>query len=161
MIRYLLAFLVAAAAVHAATVWYLPRLAMNTAMDRLASIGAATNQIAHVPPTDENSRRVVRPSPDLLYSICLLDVSNGPVRVRAADWGGYMSLAVFSGNTDNVFTRNDTEIDGDIEITIGDGGDVDLGSATGIALIRRLAPDEDTIAEADAVRRSRDLCDEV
>lgn len=163
MIRYLLAFVIVAFIVHAATVWYLPRLAMNTAMDRMSSIGAATNRIAHVPPTDETSRRVVRPSPDLLYSLCLLDVSNGPVRVQAADWGGYMSLAIFNGATDNIFARNDTQSEGDLTVTIGQGdeADIDLGSTRGIALIRRLAPDDETIATADAIRRERDVCEAI
>lgn len=160
MMRYVLTFLIVAAAVHAATVWYLPRLAMNTAMDRMASIGARENSIAHVPPTDETSRRVVRPSPDLLYSLCLLDVSNGPVQVRAGDWDGYLSLSVFSGNTNNIFTLNDSQAEDDIDVTIGrgDGVDVDLQSSRGIALIRRLAPDPERVAEADVIRRETDLC---
>ncbi|WP_420434132.1 DUF1254 domain-containing protein [Hyphobacterium sp.] len=161
MIRLIAAFLIVAASVHTATVWYLPRLAMNTAMSRLENLGGQANTWLHVPPTDETSRRVVRPSPDLLYSVCLLDLSDGPVRLRAADWGNYTSLSLFSGNTDNVFARNEDEAGGDIEITVADGpgAEVDLGSASGIALIRRLAPDDTRIEAADAVRRSRDMCE--
>jgi uncharacterized membrane protein len=161
MIRLLAAFLVIAAAVHAATVWYLPRLAMNTAMSRLESLGGETNRWLHVPPTDETSRRVVRPSPDLLYSVCLLDLDEGPVRIRAADWGGYASLSLFAANTDNVFARNDRQAEGDIEITVanGAGADIDLGTARGVALIRRLAPDPASIAAADDIRRSADVCE--
>ncbi|WP_421788029.1 DUF1254 domain-containing protein [Hyphobacterium sp.] len=163
MIRILLVFSVIATAVHAATVWYLPRFAMDTAMSRLEAAGGETNSWLHVPPTDETSRRVVRPSPDLLYSVCLLDVSEGPVRVQAADWGDFTSLSLFASNTDNIFARNDRQTSGDIEIVVADGadGEVDLGGQTGIALIRRLAPDADRIAAADAVRRARDVCEPV
>jgi uncharacterized membrane protein len=162
MIRFLLGFLLVAVSAHAATLWYLPRLAMNTAMSRLEASGPA-NQWIHVPPTDETSRRVVRPSPDLLYSVCLLDLSDGPVRIRAADWGDYMSLSLFAANTDNVFARNETRAGGDIEIEVsaGQGGDVVLGSDRGIALIRRLAPDDARIARADTVRRENDICEAV
>lgn len=163
MIRYLAVFILAAAGVHAATVWYLPLLAMNTAMARFEESGIPANEIAHVPPTDETSRRVVRPSPDLLYSVCRLDLSEGPVHVRAADWGGYVSLSLFAANTDNIAAINDSGIDGDIGLTIanGDGADIDLGSARGIALIRRLVTDPETLSRADSIRRQGDSCERI
>ena len=162
MIRYFLAFILVAAGLHAATVWYLPRLAMKTAMARFEDSGMAANTIAHVPPTDETSRRVVRPSPDLLYSVCMLDLSDGPVRIRAAGWDGYMSLSLFAANTDNIAAFNDSQIAGDIDVTIVQSGDagVALGSERGIALIRRLAADDAAIARADTARREGDLCGE-
>jgi uncharacterized membrane protein len=161
MIRFLIAFLAIALGSHAMSVWYLPRLAMNTAMARMEAIGAQANTIAHIPPTDETSRRVVRPSPDLLYSICLLDLADGPVRIRAADWGGYLSLSLFAANTDNVFARNDGDVDGDIDVTVANSGDVDvlLGSTRGIAIIRRLATDPVALARADEIRRNNDMCE--
>ncbi|WP_394692754.1 DUF1254 domain-containing protein [Hyphobacterium sp.] len=161
MIRHLLAFVLLAASVHAATLWYLPRLAMNTAMSRLETVGATPNTIVHVPPTDETSRRVVRPSPDLLYSVCLLNLSDGPVQIRAADWGGYMSLSLFSGNTDNVAAVNETQTDGDIILSVSDGAgaDIDLGSPRGIAIIRRLVTNGDALARADSIRRQDDSCE--
>jgi uncharacterized membrane protein len=163
MIRYLMAFILVAAGIHAATVWYLPRLAMTTAMARFEDTGMAANTIAHVPPTDETSRRVVRPSPDLLYSVCMLDLSDGPVRIRAAGWDGYMSLSLFAANTDNIAAFNDSQIAGDIDVTIVQSGDagVALGSERGIALIRRLAADDAAIARADTARREGDLCEGV
>jgi uncharacterized membrane protein len=161
MIRYIMAFLAIGLGVHALTVWYLPRLAMNTAMSRMDAIGAQVNAIAHIPPTDETSRRVVRPSPDLLYSVCALDLSNGPVRIRAADWGGYLSLSLFSANTDNVFALNDSEVEGDIDVLVARGGesDVALGSTRGIAIIRRLATDPLALTRADEIRRNNDVCE--
>ncbi|MEE2525969.1 DUF1254 domain-containing protein [Hyphobacterium sp. HN65] len=161
MIRHILAFILLAAGVHAATIWYLPRLAMNTAMSRLEAQGAGLNTFIHVPPTDETSRRVVRPSPDLLYSVCLLDLSEGPVQIHVAGWGDYVSLSLFAGNTDNVFAVNESSGEGDIAVSVtnGDGADVDLGSERGIAIVRRLAPDAGRIAAADAARRSGDLCE--
>lgn len=163
MIRLLAAFILVAAGVHAATVWYLPRLAMNTAMASFEESGITANEIVHVPPTDETSRRVVRPSPDLLYSVCMLDLSGGPVRIRAAGWDGYMSLSLFAANTDNVAAFNNSQINGDISVTIGQTGvtGVALGSERGIALIRRLAADDASMARADAVRRQGDICEEM
>jgi uncharacterized membrane protein len=163
MIRHFLVFITLVAGFHVITLWYLPRLAMNTAMSRMEAVGAASNTIAHIPPTDETSRRIVRPSPDLLYSICLLDLSEGAVRLRAADWGGYMSLSLFAGNTDNVAAINETQIEGDIELTVADNGraDIDLGSTRGIAIIRRLVTNPEALASAEAIRRQDDSCEAV
>lgn len=163
MMRAFLAFLAIVFATHAITVWYLPRLAMSTAMSRLEALGGEANQIIHVPATDETSRRVVRPSPDLLYSVCLLDLSDGPVRLRSADWGGYMSLSLFAANTDNVFSVNELQVDGNIDLTVSNGatGDVDLGSMRGIAIIRRLATSEESLRQAQAIRADGDSCEQV
>ena len=47
---------------------------------------------------------MVRPSPDLAYASCVYDLSKGPilVDVPATPGGGYVSVSVFAGNTDNV-----------------------------------------------------------
>lgn len=62
---------------------------------------------------DHTSRGVVRPSPDLIYTICIFDVSEGPVLLSAPVQDSYVSLSGFAANTDNFFAINDSKIQSD------------------------------------------------
>lgn len=53
--------------------------------------------------------RIVRSSPDLLYSTCAFRMKDGPLRVRAPASPGYMSVSFFGHNTDNFFAINDQQ----------------------------------------------------
>lgn len=59
------------------------------------------NQISHVDLSDADSDFVVRPSPDLLYSICLYDLSAGPLQISGQVPDSYWSLQFYAMNTDN------------------------------------------------------------
>lgn len=56
------------------------------------------------------SKAIVRPSPDLLYTVCLFDLERGPLRVRAPVQDSYLSVSGYADNTDNFFALNDREI---------------------------------------------------
>jgi uncharacterized membrane protein len=56
--------------------------------------------------------RIVRPSPDLLYSLAVFDLSGGPIRITAPVLDSYVSLSLYAGNTDNFFVTNDRRLDG-------------------------------------------------
>lgn len=63
-------------------------------------------------PTPEN-QPIVRPSPDLVYSTCPYDLSDGPVVVSVTPVPGrYSSLSIFDARTDVVFVRNDQQAKG-------------------------------------------------
>ena len=53
--------------------------------------------------------RVVRSSPDLLYSICAFKMSEGPLKISAPAIDSYMSVSMFAHNTDNFFSINDQQ----------------------------------------------------
>ena len=107
---------------HLLTVWALPRLIMREAMARIAQ---ETNSQAraqaraqgwpqaatgvYLPPsTDHTQRRIVMPSPDLLYATCALDLSKGPVRITTeVAHPRYWSVALYGANSDNFFVVND------------------------------------------------------
>lgn len=60
-------------------------------------------------PTPEN-QPIVRPSPDLAYSTCPYDLSDGPVEISVTPVPGrYSSLSIFDARTDVVFVRNDQQ----------------------------------------------------
>jgi uncharacterized membrane protein len=96
---------------HLALVWATPRLIMRHVMNSPEAIEMnMLNNAAFPPPVDASSRRVVMPSPDLLYSVCVFDVSKGPVRVTAQPGlKTYWSIALYGSNSDNFFVINDRE----------------------------------------------------
>ena len=99
---------------HLLTVWALPRLIMREAMARIAQETAAQGAPraatgAYLPPsTDHTQRRIVMPSPDLLYATCALDLSKGPMHITAeVAHPRYWSVALYGANSDNFFVVND------------------------------------------------------
>ncbi len=99
--------LVLAVAVHVAAVYAVPRYIMAKAMDRLGSY-VGVNRALPAPRASAASRTVVRPSPDLLYTLCVYDLSQRPLRVTAhALPESYWSVSLYAANTDNYFVLND------------------------------------------------------
>lgn len=164
--RWLALTLAVAVVAHLGAVWAAPYLLMRVATERL-QMGSEEriNSMRQPNRVTEAARAVVRPSPDLAYSICTFDLSQGPLRLRAAAWDDYMSLSIFAANSDVVFVRNDRQSAGAIEITLaldgqqvpGDREVVRSPSRTGIALVRRLAPDEARF-NAATVAAAGDIC---
>ena len=103
---------------HLLTVWALPRLIMREAMARIAQETNAQARAqgwpqaatgVYLPPsTDHTQRRIVMPSPDLLYATCALDLSKGPVRITTeVAHPRYWSVALYGANSDNFFVVTD------------------------------------------------------
>ena len=145
-----------------------PNLLMAGAMKKISANGRGVNQFVFGPRVTEASRQVVRPSPDLLYSTCVYDLSKGPLRVHEAPWTNYVSLSVFQANSDNIFVMNDRQSPGGIDIVLAKKGQatppgarvVISPSDKGIILDRRLAPTEDAFQKADQARRA-DVCETI
>ena len=139
-----------------------PRLLMAAAARRLAATGG-TNAFAHGPLATAASRAVVRPSPDLAYSSCVVDLSDGPVRVGVPPLPArYWSLSVFDARTDVAFVANNVERGGQpIAVVLARPGQVVPPGSTvvtlkddrAIALIRALVDDRAGFPAIDAARR--------
>ena len=152
-----LTLLATAILVHLLVVWATPRLIMNRLMSGPAAQAMnMRNQAAFPPAVDATARRVVMPSPDLLYSVCVFDVSEGPVRIAAnPNLKSYWSIALYAANSDNFFVVNDRKSAGkpvDIWLVspggspgirpIPDGAQVVVSpSKTGFLLMRVLTGD--------------------
>lgn len=97
--------------VHGLTVWFLPRAIMVAVLKGSASQTMETvNGVVLPPPVTASSRSIVMPSPDLLYSLCRFDLSNGPMHITAnPQHPKYWSLALYAANSDNFFVRNDQQ----------------------------------------------------
>lgn len=154
-----------AALVHWAAIAYAPELIMDRVLAARAEQDSQTT--AHAERATAASRRIVRPSPDLLYSTCLFDVSRHPLKVMtAAPTGTYWSVAFYAANTDNFFVLNDTQTQGNpATIVIAGRGQavppqgpgvivVSAPSDKGLVLFRTLINNEARLSELDQQRRA-------
>jgi uncharacterized membrane protein len=154
------AFIVAAVAAHFITLAIIPRRLMKKIMSRLP-----VNAIRRERRPDANSRSVVQPSPDLVYTNVCYDVSKTPILLTApvpAD--NYWSVSIFQANSDNFFVINDRQIKNNpfklLLIKRGKkvGAPADtlvVASPTdkGILLIRHLVVSDDKLDEVKALSR--------
>ena len=150
------------AAAFYGALWATPRVLMHVAMERLGEAGGV-NTLFHAPPSTHESRTVVRPSPDLAYSICVFDLSKGPIRL-IADYpeGVYWSVSAYAANTDNFFVANDQTTNGPPARFVFDikplGNEVTVSpTAKGVILLRHHIPDPAMVPTINA-RRANGAC---
>ncbi len=172
-LQWLAAVAVLAVVFHFAIVWAVPRVIMSAAMTKIGGEGAL-NTFSHPPRATDTARAVVRPSPDLAYSICILDLSAGPVRIEVPASAPYTSLALYSSVTDNYFVRNNREDEGlrdgeTIGLVVTGPGDeapaelpegfaaVASPTAKGLALVRRVIENDEAMPRLDEIR-SHSVC---
>jgi len=162
--KYVLGALIIAVLVHLAAIVAIPRVLMNVAMERIGAAGANAWHMSDR--VTAASRTIVRPAPDFAYSVCVFDLSQGPVVITATPWDDYWSLSLYAANSDNFFVIDDREAHNGAEITLvrqgaahpeGASMVTESPSARGIALIRRLAPTPSTYDAAKAVA-VEDVC---
>lgn len=162
--RWTVAVFVFAAGLHALTIYSLPSLIMDRAESRLLKAGEM-NAAIHAPRVNSDSRGVVRPSPNLLYSLCVYNLEAGPLRVSSPVPEGYWSLSIYNNNTDNFFVLNDRQAGGDkVEFLLigpesrADNPNnlplIDAPTNDGIVLMRSLIGDEGGFPELDALRKN-------
>lgn len=110
----ILTLLATASLVHVLAIWAAPYLIMQILMNGpTARTMNMQNQAAFPPPVTAAARSVVMPSPDLLYSVCAYDTTNGPVHITANPrLPSYWSIALYAANSDNYFVVNDRKAQG-------------------------------------------------
>lgn len=156
-----LGLIVAGATCYAGLI-FTPDVLMRAAIGRVSEGGFG--RFSHAPLADATSRRIVRPSPDLAYSSCPYDVSQGPLLIDAVPVAApYWSLSIFDSRTDTVFVRNGGQAQGKpFRVVIArDGQPVPAGyeavrvkGARGIALVRILVADRASFPTLDRARRA-------
>jgi len=161
---WIVATLIVAVAVHLASVTLLPHLIMQRTMQVIGGRGGANTMLFGKRPTAE-SRGVVRPSPDLLYSSCVYDLSKGPVRVTASGMPDtYWSVSLFDAETNNFYVLNDRKAkNGSVDFLITPQGTlygdrtklpvVQAPTRRGLVLFRTLIDDDKRLVEIDRARR--------
>lgn len=144
------------------TLAFVPPGLMALAERRLAKLGGV-NRMAHAPIVTAASRAIVRPSPDLLYSSCVFDLTTGPLLIDAEPVAApYWSLSVFDPMTNVAFVENNRQSRGQaIRIAVLRNGQsappgyrpVRIDGNQGIALRRILINRDAPIEEIDIARR--------
>ena len=125
---------------------------------------------------DASARTVVRLSPDLLYTACVFDLRERPLRVTAPGPDSYFSISGFAADTSNFFAFNDRTADIgadgqrslDLVLTDGDrpvdtvptGARVIAApSARGVILFRLLIPDDAAVEALQREFQFRQRCE--
>ncbi len=163
MRRWLLPLVLAA--ITAVGVYHATLLATPFALMQLAMRGIGgrmgVNQMGFPEMATPDNQAIVRPSPDLSYSSCAFDVSQGPVLLDIAPVPEhYWSVSVFDARTDVAAVRSDTG-GRPARLALLKAGQqappgyepVMLQHDRGIALIRILLGNPDEYPAIDAIRR--------
>lgn len=155
----ILVFAVTAVLAHYAVLGAIPGRIMSMTQARMAERGTPMNKWIASARMTPQTQTVVRPSPDLSYAICRFDTSDGPVLLSAPTAETYGSLSIFDSRTNNVFVASLTKasqfeaviVHPPGEPPMDDGRDFAASGrdtlelqGPGLALIRRLAPDQET-----------------
>lgn len=152
----LVTFVAGFAAAHFIVLNALPGQIMSKARERMTGTGIRVHQWQMSPRVTPQTQTIVRPSPDLAYAICLIDLSEGPVRLSVPTWPEYGSLSIFDASTDNIYAGSlDARIPGapgtrtvfiqmeGQSVELPDDADlVTVNNPEALALIRRLAPSQ-------------------
>ncbi len=148
-----------------ATLMFIPVNEMRKAEARIAMVAGGKNIIRHGARATASFRSVVRPSPDQLYSACVYDLNDGPVRFSGPIPDSYWSLSIFAHNSDNFFVVNDSQLeektydyaliyDGQLQPEGMPANKVITSpSKTGIALIRIFIDRDERAEDLDRIRR--------
>lgn len=108
----LLGFVTIATIAHFAFHIGLPYLIMSRAINGIAKKAGGFNAPMSTSLPDASSRDIVKPSPDLLYTACAFDITDGPILVGGTPSQEYWSMALYASNTDNFFVINDRQAQG-------------------------------------------------
>jgi len=88
------------------TVVATPDVLMGLAVHRISAVGGV-NRFTHAPLATAASRTIVRPSPDIAYSSCPFDLTQGPLLIDAVPVPApYWSLSIFDSHTNVALVRN-------------------------------------------------------
>ena len=124
--------------------------------------GAGMNELGHRP-LPVPGMRAWGPSPDLIYSKCVFDLSEGPVRFRSEIPEDYWSMSVYAANSDLVAVLNDRELeDRKVDAVFALPGQpippgvrvIRMPGARGAALIRALVASPEKLPAIESLRRA-------
>jgi len=112
------------------------------------------NQAHHQLPIDASFKKVVMPSPDILYSACIFDISDTDLLIEARIPNfTYWSASFYSLNTDNFFTINDRAVKENFSVVLTAKKSCNAEkcvfspSTRGIVIFRIFIPDNSMLPE--------------
>lgn len=124
------------------------------------------NEVYHEKPVDASFRKVVMPSPDILYSACVFDLRKHELLLEAVvPPFTYWSASFYADNTDNFFTLNDRKVQGKVTLLLtsrkevvseGEGNPLVIlsPSSRGIVIFRMFIPSRSLLPELEWYQRT-------
>ena len=158
-LRWIVLTLALAVIFHFLTVTLFPRVIMALATQRIQNrSGSEVNTLLHSPRVTVDSRHVVKPSPDLLYSLCVYDVAEKALRISVPVPDTYWSISFYQTNTDNFYVLNDRQaksnpveivlVGPDMTVPPVENAQVVVAPTNkGVFLLRSLIKDEDKLGD--------------
>jgi uncharacterized membrane protein len=144
--------------VHLATVLVLPTLATQDAYSRLAPI-APVNAVAPLPTPTAEAAAIPFLDPAFAMAVCRYDLTDGPIKLTVPVSPAYTSVSFYTRSEVAYYAINDRaagrrvieldlmtseqrgDLPGDEEVTAADRLIVESPTATGLILIKALAPE--------------------
>jgi len=174
LLKPIAAFILVAVLSNLATVAALPYLINAYVIHRIADLAGGYNKALHAQRPDAHARAIVRPSPDLLYTACVFDVSEHPLRITAPVQKSYVSISAFAADTNNFAAVNDALLQADAsgnkhfdvvlvreDVTISPPSGAQLikaPSKKGLVLFRSLITDDAQLKQLQQDFQSQQTC---
>ena len=153
--------------VHLVSVLALPRIATQDAYSRLTPM-TKLNAVTQLPLADPNNSPMPFMDPAFAVAICRYDLSGGPIKLTVPVSQAYTSVSFYTRNEVAYYAINDrsagkkvieldlmteaqhNELPEDEEVTAADRLIIDSPSATGLILLKALAPEPGLMPQAQA-----------
>lgn len=153
--------------VHLVSVLALPQIASQDAYNRLASITKA-NAVTALPPVDPASEPMPFMDPAFATAVCRYDLGGGPIKLTVPVSQAYTSVSFYTRSDVAYYAINDrsagrrvieldlmteaqhAELPEDEEVTAADRLIIDSPTATGLIVLKALAPEPGLMAQAQA-----------
>lgn len=153
--------------VHLVSVLALPRIASQNAYSRLTPT-TKLNAVTQLPLADPANSPMPFMDPAFAMAICRYDLSGGPIKLRVPVSQAYTSVSFYTRNEVAYYAINDrsagrkvieldlmteaqhNELPEDEEVTAADRLIIDSPTATGLILLKALAPEPGLMPQAQA-----------
>jgi len=170
MIRWLftiIAGVLLGGVVHLVSVLALPRIASQDAYSRLAPL-TKINAVTALPPADPANTLMPLMDPALALAICRYDLATGPIKLAVPVSQAYTSVSFYTRNDVAYYAINDrsagrkvieldlmteaqhAELPEDEDVTAADRLIIDSPTATGLIVLKALAPEPGLMPQAQA-----------
>ncbi|KYH00546.1 DUF1254 domain-containing protein [Bradyrhizobium daqingense] len=153
--------------VHLVSVLALPRIATQDAYSRLTPM-TKLNAVTQLPLADPQTSPMPFMDPAFALAICRYDLTNGPIKLTVPVSQAYTSVSFYTRNEIAYYAINDrsagrkvieldlmteaqhSELPEDEEVTAADRLIIDSPTATGLILMKALAPEPGLMQQAQA-----------
>ncbi len=153
--------------VHLVSVLALPRIATNDAYARLAPT-TKLNAVTPLPPADPSNTTMPFMDPAFAMAVCRYDLSGGPLKLTVPVSQAYTSVSFYTRNDVAYYAINDrsagrkvieldlmtedqhADLPEDEDVTAADRLIIDSPTATGLIVLKALAPEPGLMPQAQA-----------